>query len=88
MKKTLFIVLAMIGVGSLCATEPIDDVYYWPEVKSQKAAKTETEESSAPEALKVERQESKTESQKASEPEPLQVEYVNVQDTTVTIRVK
>ena len=83
MKKTLFIVLAMIGVGSLCATEPIDDVYYWPEVKSQKAEKAVSQEPAA-----AEPEQQKVESQETSEHEPLQVEYVNVQDTTVTIRVK
>ena len=51
---------------------PLDDAYYWPD----KSVHTEHSESSAPSASS------------ASSPSSTPIEYTNVQDTTVTIKIK
>ena len=73
--------LGRVGVGLLlfalaaCHTTsqaPLDDAYYWPD-KSAQAAQTTHSESSAPSTPST-----------PSTP----IEYTNVQDTTVTIKIK
>ena len=73
--------LGRVGVGLLvlalvaCHTTsqaPLDDAYYWPD----KSVHTEHSESSAPSAPS------------ASSPSSSSIEYTNVQDTTVTIKIK
>ncbi len=51
---------------------PLDDAYYWPD----KSVHTEHSESSAPSASS------------ASSAPSIPIEYTNVQDTTVTIKIK
>ena len=73
--------LGRVGVGILlfalaaCHTTsqaPLDDAYYWPD----KSVHTEHSESSTPSA-----------SSAPSTPS-IPIEYTNVQDTTVTIKIK
>ena len=73
--------LGRVGVGLLlfaltaCHTTsqaPLDDAYYWPD----KSVHTEHSESSTPSA-----------SSAPSTPS-IPIEYTNVQDTTVTIKIK
>ena len=73
--------LGRVGVGLLlfalaaCHTTsqaPLDDAYYWPD----KSVHTEHSESSTPSA-----------SSTPSTPS-IPIEYTNVQDTTVTIKIK
>ena len=73
--------LGRVGVGLLllalaaCHTTsqaPLDEAYYWPD----KFVHTEHSESSAPSAPS------------ASSPSSSSIEYTNVQDTTVTIKIK
>lgn len=73
--------LGRVGVGLLlfalaaCHTTsqaPLDDAYYWPD-KSVHTVHTEHSESSA---------------SSASSALTPSIEYINVQDTTVTIRIK
>ena len=73
--------LGRVGVGLLllaltaCHTTsqaPLDDAYYWPD----KSVHTEHSESSTPSA-----------SSALSTPS-IPIEYTNVQDTTVTIKIK
>ena len=73
--------LGRVGVGLLllalaaCHTTsqaPLDDAYYWPD----KSVHTEHSESSASSASS------------APNPSSSSIEYTNVQDTTVTIKIK
>ncbi len=73
--------LGRVGVGILlfalaaCHTTsqaPLDDAYYWPD----KSVHTEHSESSAPSASS------------ATSVPSTPIEYTNVQDTTVTIKIK
>lgn len=102
MKQKLFILLLIVGTGGLFATEPIDDVYYWPEVqvantkKAEKATTSTAATTAQPAAEKtVEKTtdaqsleavlESETAAKESTEPQ--KVEFVNIQDTVVTIRI-
>ena len=76
--------LGRVGVGLLvlalvaCHTTsqaPLDDAYYWPD----KSVHTEHSESSASSA---------SSSSSSSSSPSSSIEYTNVQDTTVTIRIK
>ena len=76
--------LGRVGVGLLvlalaaCHTTsqaPLDDAYYWPD----KSVHTEHSESSASSASSA---------PSASSPSSSSIEYTNVQDTTVTIKIK
>ena len=76
--------LGRVGVGLLvlalaaCHTTsqaPLDDAYYWPD----KSVYTEHSESSASSASSA---------PSASSPSSSSIEYTNVQDTTVTIKIK
>ena len=76
--------LGRVGVGLLlfaltaCHTTsqaPLDDAYYWPD----KSVHTEHSDSSASSASSA---------PSASSPSSSSIEYTNVQDTTVTIRIK
>lgn len=76
--------LGRVGVGLLlfalaaCHTTsqaPLDDAYYWPD----KSVHTEHSESSVSSA---------SSSSSASSALSPSIEYINVQDTTVTIRIK
>ena len=74
MKKVLYIGLMSIGLVacSTVSTAPLDDAYYWE--KSQPAQSTHQIIQST---------------QSSPAPAPKQtVEYTNVQDTTVTIRIR
>ena len=79
--RTVSFPLGRVGVGLLllalaaCHTTsqaPLDDAYYWPD----KSVHTEHSESSTPSA-----------SSAPSTPS-IPIEYTNVQDTTVTIKIK
>lgn len=75
MKKILYIGLMSIGLVacSTVSTAPLDDAYYWE--KSQPAQSTQIIQN--------------TQSSTAPAPAPKQnIEYTNVQDTTVTVRIK
>ncbi len=87
MKKGLIILLAIIGMGAVCATEPIDDVYYWPAVQTQQEAKVKNPEPQVQSQEQTERLPDATQQTTAPENET-KVEFVNVQDTTVTVKIK
>lgn len=96
-KKQNVLILALCSLlfVPLFATEPIDDVYYWPsqETKAVKSAEVKSEEvrvkSEEVRATSEEAQAVKNEEVKSEEaPATNTIEYVNVQDTTVTIKVK
>ena len=79
MKKALYI-LVFCFAG--CASQaPLDDAYYWPD----KTASASTSTTSATSDNSVS---STTSSGSDSSTNPSTLEYVNVQDTTVTIRIK
>jgi len=79
-----------VGVGLLCAIAlclascktaklpPLDDVYYWPEkTTNQPNTPSAPSTPSAP-----------GQSNTPGSPKNSKIEYLNVQDTTVTIRIK
>lgn len=76
MIKKLSIVLGVAALLVACNTvqlAPLDDAYYYPD--KQEAPAPEPTQPSQP--------------SQPSQPKPSsQVEYVNIQDTTVTIRIK
>lgn len=81
MKKIWYIGLMSIGLVA-CSTvgkAPVDDAYYWPD-------KVEVSQSSPTSSART----TSTPSQPAQQPAPKAspIEYTNVQDTTVTIRIK
>lgn len=82
MKKAIYIVCAL-GLMACSTTNaiPIDDAYYWPEnePKAAKSSPATTTESTAPTAMPID---------EFASPAPSSIEYVNVQDTTVTIKIK
>ena len=77
--RLLAAVLSAVAVSmTSCHTTsqaPLDDAYYWPD----KSVHTEHSESSAPSASSA---------SSASSALSPSIEYINVQDTTVTIRIK
>lgn len=76
MKKKYYILIAVAALLMGCSatyTIPIDDVYYWP---YQPAQTVETTESVPIEQTAKPTQENRD------------IEFINVQDTMVTIRVK
>ena len=84
--KSVSLLLGRAGVGFLflaftaCSTVqnvPIDDAYYSPAVESPAPATTSAPKTAAPSSA------SSASSQSSSS-----IEYLNVQDTTVTIRIK
>lgn len=79
MKKIWYIGLMSIGLVA-CSTvgkAPVDDAYYWPD-------KTQPSQVSQPvQTNQVSQQPAQQPAPKASP-----IEYTNVQDTTVTIRIK
>ena len=84
--------LLLIGTGTwVLAQEPIDDVYYWPTAETQQVKQTTQTKSETP-AIQPSAT-APTLSEEAvtpveETPKTDQIEYVNVQDTTVTIRIK
>ena len=81
MKKIWYIGLLSIGLVA-CSTvgkAPVDDAYYWPE-------KVEVSQSSPTSSARP----TSTPSQPAQQPVQTgpSIRYTNVQDTTVTIRIK
>ena len=68
------LVLALVACHTT-SQAPLDDAYYWPD----KSVHTEHSESSAPSASSA---------SSASSPSSPSIEYTNVQDTTVTIKIK
>ena len=82
MRKAIYIVCALgLMACSTTNTIPIDDAYYWPEnePKAAKSSPATTTESTAPTAMPID---------EFASPAPSSIEYVNVQDTTVTIKIK
>jgi hypothetical protein len=76
-KKIYILLLLAAGFFTACSTVqnvPIDDAYYSPEIESPAPATTSAHKTAAP---------SSASSQSSSS-----IEYINVQDTTVTIRIK
>ena len=77
MSKKLYILFVTAAFFAACSTAngiPIDDAYYSPEIESPAPATTSAPKTAAP---------SSASSQASSS-----IEYLNVQDTTVTIRIK
>ena len=85
MTRKIYIGLLFIIGMSACSTvqlPPVDDAYHWPDKAPQIVSVTptipNTSESSKP-----------SESSKSSEvPVSPRMEYVNVQDTTITVRIR
>lgn len=81
MSKKIYILLLLAAVFfTACSTVqnvPIDDAYYSPEIESPAPATTSAPETVAP-----------SNASGASTQSNSSVEYINVQDTTVTIRIK
>jgi hypothetical protein len=78
MRKIWYIGLMSIGLVA-CSTvgkAPIDDAYYWPD-KTQPAQSTPVIQNTQ-----------NTQSAPKPAPKASPIEYTNVQDTTVTIRIK
>ncbi len=74
-KKTLIVILGALLLAACQTTQapPIDDAYIWSDSKSE----TETPGSSQ-----------STPSNPSNPSNPGKVEYISVQDTTVTIKIK
>ena len=88
--------LGRVGVGLLlfalaaCHTTsqaPLDDAYYWPD-KSVHTEHSESSAPSAPSASSASSASSESSASSASSPSSSSIEYTNVQDTTVTIKIK
>ena len=84
--------LGRVGVGLLlfiltaCASQaPLDDAYHWMNKAEQMAAAAaQTAQQSAP----ATRSSSSTSSTSSTTPTAPSLEYTNVQDTTITVRIK
>ena len=79
-KKPYIVLLISAAFFAACSTAnsiPIDDAYYSPQVESPASATATPSSSSS--------QSSASSASSASSPS---IEYLNVQDTTVTIRIK
>ena len=77
MSKKLYILFVTAAFFAACSTAngiPIDDAYYSPEIESPAPATTSAPKTAAPSS--------------ASSQSNSSIEYLNVQDTTVTIRIK
>lgn len=89
-KKQNVLILALCSLlfVPLFATEPIDDVYYWPsqETKAVKSAEVKSAKVKSEEVRATSEEAQAVKSEEA--PATNTIEYVNVQDTTVTIKVK
>ena len=86
MTRHLYIVLFALGLAG-CASQqpPLDDAYYYPDKKAVAAPATETAQTA----------EAKPTAQTATASQTAQIqqaspsmEFINVQDTTVTVRIK
>jgi len=76
MSRNIYILLLMAAAFTACSSAqlpPIDDVYYWDKLEQKAVPATTVTQTS--------------ESTTPSAPQK-SIEYVNVQDTTVTIRIK
>lgn len=87
--KSVSLLLVRAGVGFLflaftaCSTVqnvPIDDAYYSPAVENPAPATTSAPKTAAPSSA--------SSASSASSQSSSSIEYLNVQDTTVTIRIK
>jgi hypothetical protein len=85
MRKAIYIVCAL-GLMACSTTNviPIDDTYYWPENEPKAAKASSTSQASpaevtAPTAMPI---------NEIAAPAASSIEYLNVQDTTVTIKIK
>lgn len=87
--KSVSLLLGRAGVGFLflaftaCSTVqnvPIDDAYYSPEIENPAPATTSAPKTAAPSSA--------SSASSASSQSSSSIEYLNVQDTTVTIRIK
>ena len=84
--------LGRVGVGLLlfaltaCASQaPLDDAYHWMDKAEQMAAAAaQTAQQSATSTIST----SSSSSTSSSTPTAPSLEYINVQDTTVTIKIK
>ena len=82
-KKTLILLLVAAAFAA-CSTAngiPIDDAYYSPDIESP--APATTSKTAAPSSSSSQSSASSQSSSSSSS-----IEYLNVQDTTVTIRIK
>ena len=77
--------LGRVGVGLLlfiltaCASQaPLDDAYHWMDKAEQMAAAAQTAQQSS----------TSTTSTSSATPTAPSLEYTNVQDTTITVRIK
>ena len=75
------------------AEPPVDDVYYWPDayrtpVTTNSTGKTSSTTSTTSTSKTPSSTTTTTPAAAAVKADTMKVEYVNVQDTTVTIRVK
>ena len=86
MSKKLYILFVTAAFFAACSTAngiPIDDAYYSPEIESPAPATTSAPKTAAPSSSSSQSSASSASSQSSSS-----IEYLNVQDTTVTIRIK
>ena len=82
-KKIYILLLLAAGFFTACSmvqNVPIDDAYYSPEIESPAPATTSAPKTAAPSSA--------SSASSASSQSSSSIEYLNVQDTTVTIRIK
>ena len=82
-KKIYILLLLTAAFFTACSTVqnvPIDDAYYSPEIESPAPATTSAPKTAAPSSA--------SSASSASSQSSSSIEYLNVQDTTVTIRIK
>ncbi len=87
--------LGRVGVGLLlfiltaCASQaPLDDAYHWMDKAEQMAAAAaQTAQQSAPSTSSTSSSSSSSSTSSATPTAP-SLEYTNVQDTTITVRIK
>lgn len=83
-KSLILLVIALVMLGCTTVyTIPIDDVYHWPGAYT-KTTTTSSSSSSAEASGSTTTVAEPVESSSSTS----EVEYINVQDTTVTIRIK
>ena len=73
------------GFASCASQVPLDDAYHWPD----KSAITATPETASPASSTSHSSASSATSQDSStSPASPALEYINIQDTTITVRIK
>ncbi|MBQ3632741.1 MAG: hypothetical protein IJP45_05795 [Paludibacteraceae bacterium] len=77
MKQLLYIVFpALVLTGCASSRAPLDDAYYWPDGRQQEEYAVQPSPESSPDPAAS-----------AGSTAP-SVEYISVQDTTVTVKIK